>query len=167
MRGWISDLGFAVRIIARKPQSSLMLILTLALGITITTSMFSVLDAVLLRPLPYVDPSRVVLLPAAVASDFGYWNTSHTFEHIAVYSSGGVNLFAGGAATRAQIAQVSPDYFAVFGVEPIAGTSFGTVETRASEITLRSSATPSGAETSTQARPPSGPRSESMGSPTW
>ncbi|HXN70915.1 MAG TPA: ABC transporter permease [Candidatus Acidoferrales bacterium] len=132
MRGWISDLGFAVRMIARKPQSSLMLILTLALGISITTSMFSVLDAVLLRPLPYVDPSRVVLLPAAVASDFSYWNTSHTFEHIAVYSSGGVNLLAGGAAMRAQIAEVSPDYFKVFGVEPIVGSGFPT-EAYASE----------------------------------
>jgi putative ABC transport system permease protein len=118
---------------ARKPQSSLMLIATLALGIGITTAMFSVLDAVLLRPLPYVDPSRVVLLPAAVASDSSYWNTSHTFEHIAVYSSGGVNLLAGGAATRAQIAEVSPDYFKVFGVEPIAGAGFPTDETHPSE----------------------------------
>jgi putative ABC transport system permease protein len=133
MKGWISDLGFAVRMIARKPQSTLMLILTLALGISVTTAMFSVLDAVLLRPLPYVDPSRVVLLPAGVANDVSYWNSSHTFEHIAVYSSGGVNLLAGGAATRAQIAEVSPDYFAVFGVEPIAGSGFRTDETHASE----------------------------------
>jgi putative ABC transport system permease protein len=133
MKGWISDLGFAVRAIARKPQSSLMLIATLALGISITTAMFSVLDAVLLRPLPYVDPARVVLLPAGVASDVSYWNSNHTFEHIAVYSSGGVNLLAGGAATRAQIAEVSPDYFAVFGVEPIAGAGFPSDETRASE----------------------------------
>lgn len=133
MKGWISDLGFALRTIARKPQSSLMLIATLTLGISITTTMFSVLDAVLLRPLPYVDPERVVLLPAGVASDVGYWNSNHTFEHIAVYSSGGVNLLAGGAATRAQIAEVSPDYFAVFGVEPIAGAGFGTDETQAGE----------------------------------
>jgi putative ABC transport system permease protein len=133
MKGWISDLGFAVRMIARKPQSTLMLILTLALGISVTTAMFSVLDAVLLRPLPYVDPSRVVLLPAGVASDVSYWNSNRTFEHIAAYSSGGVNLLAGGAATRAQIAEVSPDYFAVFGVEPIAGSGFRTDETHASE----------------------------------
>ena len=133
MKGWISDLGFALRTIVRKPQSSLMLIATLTLGISITTTMFSVLDAVLLRPLPYVDPERVVLLPAGVASDVGYWNSNHTFEHIAVYSSGGVNLLAGGAATRAQITEVSPDYFAVFGVEPILGGGFGTDETHAGE----------------------------------
>jgi putative ABC transport system permease protein len=133
MKGWISDLGFAVRGIARKPQSSLMLIATLALGISITTAMFSVLDAVLLRPLPYVDPARVVLLPGGGLTELGYWNSNHTFEHIAAYSSGGVNLFAGGAATRAQIAEVSPDYFAVFGVEPIAGAGFRTGETLASE----------------------------------
>jgi putative ABC transport system permease protein len=133
MKGWISELGFAVRGMARKPQSSLMLIATLALGISITTAMFSVLDAVLLRPLPYVDPARVVLLPAGLASDVSYWNSSHTFEHIAVYSSGGVNLVAGGAATRAQIAEVSPDYFAVFGVKPIAGAEFPTDETHGSE----------------------------------
>jgi putative ABC transport system permease protein len=133
MKGWISDLGFALRTIARKPQSSLMLIATLALGISITTAMFSVLDAVLLRPLPYVDPSRVVLLPGVSLTDLGYWNNNHTFEHIAAYSSGGVNLFVRGAATRAQIAEVSPDYFAVFGVEPIAGAGLRTGETRASE----------------------------------
>jgi putative ABC transport system permease protein len=133
MTGWISDLGFAVRMIARKPQSSLMLIATLALGISITTAMFSVVDAVLLRPLPYLDPTRVVLLLGGGLNELGYWNSNHTFDHIAVYSSGGVNLFAGGAATRAQIAEVSPDYFAVFGVEPIAGAGFGTDEMRGSE----------------------------------
>ncbi|HXN98933.1 MAG TPA: ABC transporter permease [Candidatus Acidoferrales bacterium] len=133
MKGWISDLGFALRTIARKPQSSLMLMATLALGISITTAMFSVLDAVLLRALPYVDPSRVVLLQGVSLTELGYWNNNHTFERIAVYSSGGVNLLAGGAATRAQIAEVSPDYFAVFGVEPIAGAGFRTGETHASE----------------------------------
>jgi putative ABC transport system permease protein len=133
MKGWISDLGFAVRMIARKPQSSLMLIATLALGISITTAMFSVLDAVLLRPLPYVDPSRVVLLPGGGLNELGYWNSNHTFEHIAAYSSGGVNLFAGGAATREQIAEVSPDYFEVFGVKPIAGAGFPTDETPTTE----------------------------------
>ena len=68
MRGWISDLGFALRVMARKPQASLMLIATLVLGISVTTAMFSVLDAVLLRPLPFVDPERVVILVARAST---------------------------------------------------------------------------------------------------
>jgi putative ABC transport system permease protein len=129
MKGWVSDLGSALRGMIRKPRSSAMVIATLALGISITTSMFSVRNAVLLRPLPYVDPARVVLLPGGVASEVSYWNSNHTFEHLAVYSSGGVNLLAAGAATRAQIAEVSSDYFAVFGVHPIVGAGFGRDET--------------------------------------
>ena len=128
MRGWISDLGFALRVMARKPQASLMLIATLVLGISVTTAMFSVLDAVLLRPLPFVDSERVVILGAGLL-ELDYWNSSHTFEHLASYYSGGVNLVANGVAMRAQTAEVSPDYFSVFGTAPIAGAPFGVNET--------------------------------------
>ena len=51
-----------------------MLIATLVLGISVTTAMFSVLDAVLLRPLPFVDPDRVVVLGGAGFNDLDYWN---------------------------------------------------------------------------------------------
>jgi putative ABC transport system permease protein len=129
MRGWISDFGLAVRLMTRKPQASLMLIATLVLGISVTTAMFSVLDAVLLRPLPFVDPARVVLVGGAGLFELGYWNGDHTFEHIAAYYAGGVNLVASGTASRAQIAEVSPDYFAVFGAEPLAGRVFGDNDT--------------------------------------
>ncbi len=105
-----------------------MLIATLVLGVSVTTAMFSVLDAVLLRPLPYVDSERVVILGAGLL-ELDYWNSSHTFEHLASYYSGGVNLVANGTAVRAQIAEVSPDYFAVFGTAPIAGGPFGENET--------------------------------------
>ncbi len=128
IKGWISDLGFALRVMARKPQASLMLIATLVLGISVTTAMFSVLDAVLLRPLPFVDSERVVILGAGLL-DLDYWNISHTFEHLASYYSGGVNLVANGVAMRAQTAEVSPDYFSVFGAAPIAGAPFGVNET--------------------------------------
>ena len=106
-----------------------MLIATLVLGISVTTAMFSVLDAVLLRPLPFVDSERVVLLPGAEHNRIDFWNSNRTFEHIAVYSSGGANLVASGTVIRAQIAEVSPDYFAVFGVEPITGSVFGAHDT--------------------------------------
>ena len=123
IKGWISDLGFALRVMARKPQASLMLIATLVLGISVTTAMFSVLDAVLLRPLPFVEPNRVVVLGGAGFNDFEYWNGAHTFEHIA-------GPFGWREPRRPRNSEQDAscrsftDFFAVFSVQPLAGNIF-------------------------------------------
>src|SRR5262245_56883309 len=67
MRTFVQDFRYAVRLLIRNPGFAFVSIVTLALGIGVTTSMFSVVHAVLLRPLPYADPDRLVIVRAQAA----------------------------------------------------------------------------------------------------
>ncbi|PYT95493.1 MAG: hypothetical protein DMG38_27030 [Acidobacteria bacterium] len=131
------DLRFATRTLRKVPGFTVVAVLTLALGIGANTAIFSVIEAVLLRPLPYKDPSRVVLLPdpqdpngeGISYRDFESWKSqSRSFEDMAVYyrNSGWsrVTLTGAGEPDSVQGAFVSANFFPLMGISPVLGRAF-------------------------------------------
>jgi hypothetical protein len=138
---WIQDLAqdlhYGVRTLRKSPGFTAVAILTLALGIGANTAIFSVIEAVLLRPLPCKDPSHVVLVadrqePEAggfLDKDFETWKSRvSSFENMAAYyrDSGicRVTLTAGGEPESVQGAFVSSEFFPTLGVQPQLGRFF-------------------------------------------
>ena len=130
----VQDVRFAVRLFAKSPGFAAIAILTLALGIGANTAIFSVVDAVLLRPLPYKDPARLVWAtehfpfgPSTVVSaDFPAWrDRNHVFEQMAASGgTSGANLTGIGEPARVSITNVTSDFFPMLGVRPIVGRLF-------------------------------------------
>jgi putative ABC transport system permease protein len=131
MAGLVQDLRFAVRGLRRTPGFTAAAVATLALGIGVTTAIFSVVNALLLRPLPYREPDRIVTAlhggnaPVAPA-DFLDWRAqSRSYQHAAAAQFWGPTLTARGAPeVIAPAMQVTADLFAVLGVEPLLGRTF-------------------------------------------
>ncbi len=142
---WLRDFGrdmrFGARSLRRKPGFAALTVLTLGLGIGASTSLFSVVEGVLLRELPYPEPDRIVrLLPMNVDSTGGearrganvaepnvidWRQRARGFEAIAVMSAQGpVAVVANDAATLARWTIVSEEFFDVMGVAPAAGRRF-------------------------------------------
>jgi hypothetical protein len=131
----MSTLRSVLRSLVKAPGFTGVAVATLALGIGANAAVFSVVDAVLLRPLPYPESDRIVLLgragPAFVRfrTDVGFevWpdevRESRAFASIGAAESGGVNLGAE-RPVRVRAARVTPDFFRVLGVEPILGRTF-------------------------------------------
>jgi predicted permease len=133
-----SDARFALRQIRKSPGFAVTVILTLALCIGVNTAVFSVLDAVLLRPVPYPEPNRLVLVVTASRSGGAeYVNTSQTgalFESVrdraagldvaAEAGIGGANFSAPGRLEYIQQHRVSSGFFRVLGVAPRIGREF-------------------------------------------
>lgn len=138
--GTVRDLRFALRSLARTPTFTIVTLLVLAVGIGVNTAMFSVIDAVLLKPLTYPDPQALVQLvtttnhgPFAVSSipEFALWSQqTGIFQQIAAYDFGavGANLTGGNDPEQVQALHVSRDYFALFGARVIAGRTFTAAE---------------------------------------
>jgi putative ABC transport system permease protein len=138
----IEDLRHAARVFAKHPAYLLTAMLTLAVGIGFTTATFSVLNAVLLRPLPYKDPERLVHLnervqprPTEFAVSPGhylFWRDHTTaFEDVAAWASQNVNLDTGsGGPERVRADRVTGNLFALLGVEPAAGRAFAEADDR-------------------------------------
>ena len=140
MNNMLSDLRFGARLLLKSPITSCAAILSLALGIGGTTVIFSAVDAVLLRPLPYAQPARLVLVSATSPTmrggsatrrggslspgDFLDYRTSTSFEGLASISLNPVRLTGDGTPQQATAAQVSANFFTVLGVGPIAGRTF-------------------------------------------
>ena len=135
----LRDLRYAGRNLRRSPGFAALAILIMALGIGANTAVFSVVNAVLLKPLSYRDPDRIATLSnflrtgeAATALskqvsilDVQDWqDQSSSFEAMAFYSSREAAVMLGSTAEYARIARVSPEFFHVFAVEPILGRSF-------------------------------------------
>lgn len=132
-----ADLGFAIRQLCRNPGFSLTAILTLALGIGATTAVFSLVNTILLRPLPFPAQNRLMWLaqqdhslPGVVPEALSYpdyfdWRAqNHTFSGMASYRGGGVTLQTAGEAQRLDAQQVSANFFQVLGVAPMLGRDF-------------------------------------------
>ncbi|MGI8773291.1 MAG: ABC transporter permease [Acidobacteriaceae bacterium] len=141
----VNDLRYALRQLRRSPAFAITAVVTLALGIGATTAMFSVIDQVLLRPLPYQDPSRLVAItesvygqnpdnPGIPLPDAQDWQTrSHALQSIAFYTFqqptvGGIDV----PQTAPQLL-VSPNFFQMLGIEPALGRSFLPKENAAGE----------------------------------
>ena len=132
------DLRFAIRQLRKSPGFALTTILTLALGIGATTAIFSLLNAVLLQPLPFPHPDRLMSLssldtsaskagvPSSVSyPDFFDWRThNHSFEAIACYRHDGRTLTGYGTPQQLETEIVSSDFFRVLGVNPLLGRGF-------------------------------------------
>jgi len=126
----------AWRSLARRPGFVAAVVVILALGIGANTALFSVVDAVLLRPLPYLNPDRVVTVMEASPSKkepvsliaparLADWNRmNRTFEAIAGVYLENVTDTSGAEPERLASRRVSPRYFAIFGVKPLAGRTF-------------------------------------------
>jgi putative ABC transport system permease protein len=135
----LQDLRYGARMLLKNPGFTTIAIVTLALGIGANTTLFSVINAVLLRPLPLNEPDRIALLyqenrkhplfqiSRSTASPPNYldWkNQSQHFEQLAAYSSKTVNLTGADEPERVAVATVSADFFKVLKVEPILGRAF-------------------------------------------
>jgi putative ABC transport system permease protein len=128
------DLRFAVRGMRRTPSFTLIAILTLMLGIGANSAIFSVVNAVLLRPLPYRDPDQLVLLSyrresegvsAATARSFVRWRIqTKTFEHISGYRTDTVDFTGNGEPEQLEAGIISANLFATLGVTPAVGRAF-------------------------------------------
>jgi putative ABC transport system permease protein len=133
----LSDLRFGARMLARAPATSLAAILTLALGIGANTTIFSVLYGVLLRPLPYPNAERLVLIwqdlrqrggppdEWATSLDYITWRAERSVLAAAAAARGAAaNLTGRGDAEQVAAGLVSPAYFDVAGVQPALGRAF-------------------------------------------
>ena len=128
------DLRHAVRTLRRSPGFAMVVVVTLALGIGVTTAIFSVVYGVLLRPLPYADPDRIVAIfevtsegrsSALADPNFDdFRDQSRSFQAIAKYGAALATVSGPSAPTRALVGWVSPDFLEVFGVQPVAGRGF-------------------------------------------
>lgn len=137
----VQDVRYAVRSLLRSPSFTTAAIGTLVLGIGANTAIFSVVHAVLLRPMPYPDPDRIVQL---VRRSSAGENSGHTglrymffrdhmrsFDAVAAWRGlTGFNLSTGTSAEYVKAMPVSKEYFDVFGVRPIYGHAFEEIHDR-------------------------------------
>lgn len=137
----LDDLRFGLRIFGKNPGFTIVAIITLALGIGANTAMFSVVYGVLLRPLPYPHPDRIVMLsrtyrgqvdyPAFGSREFAFWQERRKpFTYLSASTDVGFNLAGGSHAERIEGLRVSSEYFHVLGVEPVLGRDFRAEEDR-------------------------------------
>jgi len=134
----IADARYAIRELAKNPGFALVATLTLALGIGATSAIFSVIDGVLLRPLPYLAPDLLVRVHETVPQygrfsvapgNFLDWRRENqVFERIAAFSPGSGTLTDGDTVERVSNAEVSFDLFEVLGVPPMLGRGFSPEE---------------------------------------
>jgi putative ABC transport system permease protein len=130
------DLRYGARMLVNSPGFTAVAVVTLALGIGANSAIFSVINALLLRQLPYRDPGKLVQVwetdvrrdrNAVTASypNFADWrDQNQVFEQIAAYSGGGFILTGSADPERIQGALVSPSFFPMLGIKPIVGRVF-------------------------------------------
>jgi len=139
------DLRYGLRMLAKNPGFTLIAVLTLALGIGANTAIFSAVNAVLFRVLPYKEPDRLVQvfqrfyarpamdrMPVAPANFIDWQSQSKSFESLAAFRLTNLNLSGGPPPERIRVAQTSANAFAALGVEPILGRVFQTGDDSAS-----------------------------------
>ena len=138
METFFQDLRFGARTLARNPGFAGVAVLTLALGVGANAAIFSVVNAVLLRPLPWNEPDRAVTIwsrwtafDKTWVSDGevnGYRKESNTLADVAAWGEGQVNLTGDGEPERVACANVTANLFSVLGVSPIKGRVFTAAE---------------------------------------
>ena len=140
----LRDLRYSGRNLRRNPGFATLAVLIMALGIGANTAVFSVVNAVLLKPLSCRDPDRIVSLsntstaretPALSKQisipDFQDWYDQKTsFAAMAYYSSREMAVILGSRAEHARVTNVSSEFFRVFAIEPFAGRAFSAEETK-------------------------------------
>ena len=139
MGNLLADIRHSFRTLVKSPGFAIVAILALALGIGANTAIFSVIDRVLLRPLPFPDSERIMRLqrhypngngPSVSIPKFMAWKKSEAFQSMAAYDFGsvGMNLGAGDRRDPVNAVHVTAGFFDVFGVKPIVGRTFSPQE---------------------------------------
>ena len=144
MSTFLHDLRYAIRILLKNPGFTVVAIVTLGLGIGANTALFSVIDAVLLRPLPFHEPARLVAVHSANPQNphsvnpqdpdgegnisypaFLDWRAqSHSFEGMSVWNGTSFTYTGGDQPESISGVVVSGNLFSVLGISPVLGTSF-------------------------------------------
>jgi putative ABC transport system permease protein len=136
MSAFLHDLRYAIRILLKNPGFTLVAVVTLALGIGANTALFSVIDAVLLRPLPFHEPARLVAVRSVDPKNpdgegsisypaFLDWREqSHSFEGMVVWNTNNFTYTGGDQPESIPGAVVSGDLFSLLGISPALGSSF-------------------------------------------
>ncbi len=142
MANLISDLRYALRLLRQAPGFAIIAITALALGIGANTAVYSTLSALILRPLPYADPNRVVMVwedaseigfarnTPAPANYFDWRTQNRVFTDMAATRNRSVNLTGDGQAEQLTGFGVTPNFFSVLGVTPLTGRAFTEDEDR-------------------------------------
>lgn len=135
---FLQDLRFGIRTLTKNPGFAAVAILTLALGIGASTAIFSVIDAVLLRPLPYPNPQQIVTVKELEAHGhrahladpnfLDFRSQNHTLAALATFSSGSASISGGSEPVRVDVGYITQDFFKVMGVEPFRGREFASDE---------------------------------------
>ena len=140
MQTFWQDLGYGMRVLAKNPGFTLIVVLTLALGIGANTALFSVVDGVLLKPLPFRDPDRIVALfehrvefeRASISyPNFLDWQRENrSFDALAAYRADDFSMTGTGEAEKVHADMVSADFFSILGVRLALGREFSHDEDR-------------------------------------
>src|SRR5690349_9265813 len=140
MQTLLKDLRFGIRSLAKRPGFTAIAILTLAIGIGASTAIFSVVDGVLLRSLPFPDANQIVQLREvnqrgnriafAEPNFLDLHARSHSFDSMAQYAGGLTTVTGATEPVRVPAYNVSSEFFNVLGVKPIAGRTFLPEETK-------------------------------------
>jgi predicted permease len=131
VEAFLQDLRFALRMLRKNPGFTALAVLTLALGIGANTAVFSAVDRLLVRPLPYFEADRLVSIHLTYLPTQGYrafQERSRTVD-LAAFDLPGLNLTGHGEAVRLNASGVSPNFFSVLGVGPMRGRTFEDGET--------------------------------------
>lgn len=130
----IGDIKYALRLLWKSPGFTIVSLVALALGIGANTAIFSVVNSVLLRPLPFRDPDHLVrlfesepqlpLAPLCSADYLDWHEQNHTFTGMAAYLVPSANLTGSDQPARVLAAMVGPQLFSILGVSPAIGRDF-------------------------------------------
>ena len=130
----MKDIGYSIRVLTKSPAFASIVILTLGLSIGANTAIFSLVNTVLLRALPFRDPERLVSIskrageggmPGLAGYQYLAWKEKSTaFEDVAAYSDNNFNLIGQGEPERIACAQVTASLFTTLGVQPLRGRTF-------------------------------------------
>jgi putative ABC transport system permease protein len=133
MPSLVRNLQFGARMLARTPGVTLTILVTLAVAIGANTAIFTVTNALMLRPFPYHDPAQLVTIQTRDKDkDFGTTliryetvrDQNRSFESVAVWASDNLNLTGSGDPIQVPVARVSPSFFRLLGVRPQLGRAF-------------------------------------------
>ena len=136
METLFKDIRYATRSLLKHPGFTVIAVITLALGIGANTAMFSVINAVLVRPLPYHEPQRLVTIweespdrglyqmPVSFANMRDWIEQNHTFDQISAYTFTNNNLIGAGEPVRLGSVRVSSNLFSLIGAAPQLGRAF-------------------------------------------
>src|SRR5215216_5674632 len=143
METFIQDLRYGIRVLLKSPGFTAIALIALALGIGANTAVFSVVNTVLLKPLPYKNSDRLILMFGASLEsgqvggsvsppdflDYRQQNTS--LERLAAVTGASFSLTGGGEPERIQSARVSEGFFETLGTDPLYGRTFNSEEEQA------------------------------------